>query len=158
MRVPPPGRRGVLAGALAVAAAGASRAAAADPGAAAALDTVDTAAAEVAARLRALAGLPAARPFAESLLKEQARQAGERGRLRHRLGLAPYAAGVAAPARDRSLPGLRAAQQALVSAHAEALPALRDPAAVDRLGRALVVASRHLTLIDLWIESEERRD
>lgn len=151
-------RRGVLVGALAVTAAGASRAAGAEPGPAAALDAIDAAAAEVAARLRALADLPPARSFAESLLKEQARQAGERGRLRQRLGLAPYAAGIAAPARDRSLPGLRAAHQALVTAQAEALPALRDPAAVDRLGRALVVASRHLTLIDLWIESEERRD
>ncbi len=151
-------RRGFLGGALAAAGvAWAPGAAAGAPEAGAALDAIDSAAAEVEARLRALAGLPAARPFAQSLLKEQARQAGERGRLRQRLGLAPYVA-APAPARDRSLPGLRAAQQALVSAHAEALPALHDPAAVDQLGRALVVASRHLTLIDLWIESEERRD
>ncbi len=59
---------------------------------------------------------------------------------------------------DRSLAGLRSAQEALVLAHAEGLPALRDAAAVDRLGRALVVASRHLTLVDLWIGSEESRD
>lgn len=154
----PRDRRGVLAGALAVAAAGwAPPAAAAGPGAAA-LDAIDDAAAQVQARLRALLALPQARTFAERLLEEQDRQARERARLRQRLGLAAAPAPAAPAADDRSLAGLRAAQEALVLAHAEGLPALRDAAAVDRLGRALVVASRHLTLVDLWIESEEHRD
>lgn len=121
------------------------------------LAAVDTAAADVQARLRALVGLAPARLFAERLLQEHARQALDRARLRQRLGLPRAAADVARTSPERGLSALRAAQEALVFAHAEGLPALPDAAAVDQLGRAMVVASRHLTLIDLWIESEESR-
>ncbi len=152
-------RRAFLGGALAVAAAGtvlAPRVGATDNASAAAvLDALEAAAVDVQARLRALAGLPRARLFAERLLQEHARQATDRARLKQRLGLSPAAPAGARIADDRSLSGLRAAQEALVYVHAEGLPALPDAAAVDQLGRALVVASRHLTLIDLWIESEE---
>lgn len=151
-------RRAFLRGALAAAAAGtvlAPRAGATDyASAAAVLDALEAAAADVQARLRALAALPRARLFAERLLQEHARQATGRARLRQRLGLPAPARGEEVSA-DRSLAGLRAAQEALLNVHAEGLPALPDAAAVDQLGRALVVASRHLTLIDLWVESEE---
>ena len=154
-------RRAFLGGALAAVAAGAClapRAGATDYASAAeVLDALDAAAADVQSRLRALAGLPPVRQFAERLLQEHARQATGRARLRRRLGLALAAPRSAVVAGDRSLPALRAAQEALVFAHAEGLPALRDAAAVDQLGRAMVVASRHLTLIDLWIEGEESR-
>ena len=151
-------RRAFLGGALAALAAGtvlAPRAGASDYASeAAVLDALEAAAADVQARLRALAGLPRARLFAERLLQEHARQAADRARLRRRLGLPAPARGEEASA-DRSLAALRAAQETLLHVHAEGLPALPDAAAVDQLGRALVVASRHLTLIDLWIESEE---
>ena len=45
----------------------------------------------------------------------------------------------------------------LVYAHAEGLPALGDPRAVHVLAGHLVATARHLTVIDLWIESEENR-
>ena len=150
-------RRALLGGALAVAGTVlAPRAGATDyASAAAVLDALEAAAADVQARLRGLAALPSARRFAERLLQEHARQATGRARLRQRLGLAPAAPAGARVAQDRSLAGLRGAQEALVHVTAEGLPALPDAAAVDQLGRDLVVASRHLTLIDLWIESEE---
>jgi hypothetical protein len=56
-----------------------------------------------------------------------------------------------------SLVALREAQQQLVHAHAEGLPALGDAGAVAVLARHMVDASRHLTVIDLWIEAEELR-
>ncbi len=42
-------------------------------------------------------------------------------------------------------------------AHAEGLPALGDAGAVAVLARHMVDASRHLTVIDLWIEAEDVR-
>ena len=56
-----------------------------------------------------------------------------------------------------SLPALRRSQEALVYAHAEGLPAIGDALAVDRLARHMVELSRHLAVIGLWIDAEERR-
>jgi hypothetical protein len=120
---------------------------------------IDPLEAEVGLRLRALSdAMPAARAFAASLLRDQERQHSERDRLRGRLRLPP-AGPVRAEARDLlSLPALRTAQQALVHAHAEGLPAIGDPLVVDRLARHMVELSRHLAVIDLWIEAEENFD
>lgn len=116
---------------------------------------VDAFEAEVESRLRALAGAaPLARPLALSFLRDHERHRKERGALQNRLGLA---AAPLRPARvaDVSLDGLRKAQDALVFAHAEGLNALGDSRAVDVLARHMVDHSRHLTLIDLWIEQEQ---
>ena len=119
---------------------------------------IDALEAEVEERLRALSeAVPAARALARSLLRDHERQRAERQTLERRFGL-----GAAAPARSRaadlgSLSTLRTAQQALVYAHVEGLPALGDPPAVDRLAHHLVALSRHLTVIDLWLEAEEDR-
>ena len=51
----------------------------------------------------------------------------------------------------------RAAQEKLTLAHAEALPALADAPSVQVLASHMVDQSRHLTLVGLWIEAEERR-
>ena len=126
-------------------------------GAAEALDAVDGMEADVAARLAAIAAsLAGARPFVWSVLADHARQRSERALLRRRLGLASAAP---APARTVApdLAGLRAAQEALVYAHAEGLPALGDAYAVRVMARHMVDLSRQLTVIDLWIEAEERR-
>ncbi len=117
--------------------------------------------ADVTARLRALdARVPAARVFARSALLDHARLASERDGLRRRLGLpksAPAPAGAPPGDVDLSLGGLRQAQDALVYAHAEALPELGDPVAVDLMARHLIEWARHLTVIDLWIQAEEQR-
>lgn len=124
----------------------------------AALDALERLAAGVAARLRALdARVPAARAFLSSALHDHERLAQERRELRRRLRLSPPPAATGADEAEPSLAGLREAQDALVYAHAEALPALGDPAAVDRLARHLVEFARHLTVIDLWIAAEEQR-
>jgi hypothetical protein len=115
--------------------------------------------ADVDGRLAALErAMPAAAAFASSVRRDRARHRAERGRLRGRLGLSgdtplPLPAGG-----DASLEGLRGSQQALVHAHAEGLPALRDGAAVHRLAAHLVDLARHLTVIELWIEQEEGRE
>ena len=80
----------------------------------------------------------------------------DRDKLRHRLKL-PASSVPAPPPPDLSLAALREAQQELVHAHAEGLPALGDAGAVAVLARHLVDASRQLTVIDLWIEAEELR-
>jgi len=114
--------------------------------------------AEVDLRLRALAETSAgAKAFALSVIADHERERKERGRLRGRLGLA---AGPGARASARgltSLDALRTAQEALVHAHAEGLPALRDPFAVEVMARHLVDEARHLAVIDLWIEVEANR-
>jgi hypothetical protein len=121
-------------------------------------EAVDAREAEVSQRLRALSeALASARPFATSLLRDQERHREGRVRLRRRLGLP-------APRTPRvdgenllSLADLRTAQEALVHAHAEGLVAIGDEIAVDTLARHMVDLSRHLTVIDLWIEAEESR-
>jgi hypothetical protein len=116
------------------------------------LDAIDGLARDVSASLDAIAGsVPGARPFAESVRADHARQRAERDAIRRRLGLAASAPSpAAAPSRD--LGALRARQQELVHAHAEGLPALDDSAAVQALAGHMVDLSRHLTVIDLWIE------
>lgn len=161
-RVPDAARRGLLK-ALALAPLGAvalpSRLGATEYATAAeALGAVDRLEADVAARLAAIAkAVPAARPFTASVLADHERHRAARARVRRRLGLPPGSAGPAKPADPTSLGGLRAAQESLVYAHAEGLPALGDPLAVDTLARNLVDLSRHLTVIDLWIEAESAR-
>jgi hypothetical protein len=121
-------------------------------------EAVDALEADVSKRLRALSeALASARPFATSLLRDQERHRETRARLRRRLGIAaspPPRAEVGSPL---SLADLRSAQDALVNAHAEGLSALGDEIAVDALARNMVDLSRHLTVIDLWIEAEETR-
>jgi hypothetical protein len=128
---------------------------------------------------------PAAGALVASLLADHARQAADRGRLRRRLRLPSAGSPDAsaretslgqtgdapvgqtegrslgptggAPRSDggRSLQALRDAQQALVYAHAEGLPALGDRRAVDLLAAHMVELARHLTVLDLWREAEE---
>ena len=119
------------------------------------LDAIDAFEVDVASRLEALeVAVPAARAFVESLSRDHLRHREDRRTLRRRLGLEPAPSPPDAAAEDVDLAGLRAAQEALVFAHAEGLPAMGDPAAVDTLARHMVDLSRHLTVIDLWIEGE----
>jgi hypothetical protein len=121
------------------------------------LDTIDRRAAEVEAALAAIArAVPGAQPFLASLRADHARERADRDAIRGRLRLPPPSP-AAPPDASTSLDALRAAQQELVHAHAEGLPALDDPAAVQVLARHMVEASRRLTVIDLWIELEEDR-
>lgn len=114
--------------------------------------------AEVALRLRALAELqPGAREFATSVLADHERHRRARARLAPRLGVAEAPAGRAEAADLPSLDALRTAQEALVHAHAEGLPALGDAHAVQVLAGHLVELSRHLAVIDLWLEGEANR-
>lgn len=118
-------------------------------------DTVDRLEAEVGAMLQALAAkVPAARQLARSLLVDHHTQRAARDQLRRRLKLpaAPrLGAGVTG---EVTLATLRSSQEALVYAHAEGLVALGDARAVDAMARHMVELARHLTVIDLWIESE----
>ncbi|MCL4818012.1 MAG: hypothetical protein KJ067_02690 [Vicinamibacteria bacterium] len=120
------------------------------------LAAIDRLEAEVAARLRTVAAAsPAAAALSASLLGDQAAFRAERSRLRRRLGLAPAPDAFAAPEGiDADLPALRAALDRLVYAHAEGLPAVDDPHAVQRLAAHMVECARHLTVIDLWLEAE----
>jgi len=96
-------------------------------------------------------GPPRQRMLVASLLADHERHRLERLGLRRRLRLGPAAARQLGP-RGRSLKALREAQQALVFAHAEGMPALGDARVVDCMARHLVDQARHLTLIDLWLE------
>ena len=121
------------------------------------LDTIDRREVEVAGRLAAIArAIAGAQAFADSVASDQAGHRADREKLRHRLKL-PTSSAPAPPPPDLSLAALREAQQELVHAHAEGLPALGDAGAVAVLARHLVDASRQLTVIDLWIEAEELR-
>jgi hypothetical protein len=118
----------------------------------AAIDALD---AEVAARLQAVArAQPAAAAFARSADRDRRRRFDERQRLARRLGAAPASVAASAPS-VAGLRELRDAQQNLVHAHAEGLPALRDRGAVDVLARHMVDVAAQLTVIDLWIEAED---
>lgn len=126
------------------------------------LDTIDRREVEVAGRLAAIArAIAGAQAFADSVASDHARHRADRTKLRHRLKLRAFSAPAPAPAPaakpDLSLAALREAQQQLVYAHAEGLPALGDAGAVAVLARHMVDASRQLTVIDLWIEAEELR-
>ena len=119
---------------------------------------IDALEAAVSQRLRALSeAVPSSRVLVTSLLRDHEQHRARRGRLRTRLGL-PAASPPRVDAVDLvSLAALRTAQEALVHAHAEGLPAVGDEIAVDALAQHMVDLSRHLTVIDLWIETEETR-
>jgi hypothetical protein len=122
------------------------------------LDTIDRHEAEVDGRLAAIArAVPGAGAFDLSVGADHARHRVERDKLRRRLKLKASPASPAPPRPDLSLAALREAQQQLVHAHAEGLPALGDAGAVALLARHMIDAARHLTVIDLWIEAEEQR-
>lgn len=119
---------------------------------------IDAQEAEVSQRLRSLSeARSSARPFVTSILRDHERHRAARSRLRTRLGLHVGAASGANASDLLSLAALRTAQEALVHAHAEGLPAMGDEIAVDTLARHMVDLSRHLAVIDLWIEAEEAR-
>jgi hypothetical protein len=123
-----------------------------------ALAAIDVLEGEVVARLRALeAGVSPARAFAASLKRDHDAHRRERDGLRERLGLGARASSKGAAIGVVDLEALRAAQERLTFAHAEALPALANPPSVQVLARHMVDLSRHLTLLGLWIEAEERR-
>lgn len=121
------------------------------------MGAIDALEADVAGRLSALAvALPSARALVASLLADQAQHRGVRAKVRRMLHLP--VAGSSSPSRgDASLEALRTAQEALVYAHAEGLPALGSPAAVDAMARNMIDLARHLTVLDLWIEAEAAR-
>ncbi len=127
--------------------------------AAAALRAVEELAAEVVARLQSLAArVAAARAFAESLLRDQARHRIERDRVRSLLGIgAETAESVAPPGDALDLEALKDAQQKHTYALAESLPVPGRAPAVRTIAHQMVDCSRHLTLVGLWIEAEERR-
>jgi len=121
-------------------------------------DAVDRLEADVGARLSAIAAsLPSAQPFVSSLLGDHERHRAIRLRLRRRLHLPAPSRPAPAAAPDIALDALRAGQEALVYAHAEGLPALGDSGAVDAMARNMIDLSRHLTVIDLWVEAEGDR-
>jgi hypothetical protein len=116
------------------------------------LDEIDRRSAEVASSLGAIAGAtPGARGLADSLRADLARHGAERDAIRRRLRLAPGHRPAAEPPAT-ALDALRERQQELVHAHAEGLPALDDEAAVRALAAHMVDLSRHLTVVDLWID------
>jgi hypothetical protein len=118
-------------------------------------DAIDGLEAEVAARLRALQrSVPSSRAFVASATADHARHRAARAAFRRRLGLTPAAAPSGGAPMAPDLEGLRAAQEALVYAHAEGLPAVGDPFVVDALAHHMVDLSRHLTVTQLWIETE----
>src|SRR5205814_8916980 len=85
--------------------------------------------------------VPGARAFADSGGPAHARHRAQRERLRRRLKVAASAPPTPPEEADLSLAALREAQQQLVHAHAEGLPALGDGGAVDLLARHMVDAS-----------------
>ena len=119
-------------------------------------DEIDRREAEVMARLSAISGsVPASTSFARAVEAVHARHRHERSELRKRLRLSP--AQGSRPDADKDLKALRDAQQELVHAHAEGLPALGDAKAVEVLAGHLVTLASQLTVIDLWIEAEAAR-
>lgn len=120
-------------------------------------DEIDRLEADVLLRLEAIRrAVLTSSPFVLAVQADSKRRKRERSRLRESLRLPPPHT-VAAPLVDTDLRALREAQQALVYAHAEGLPALGDSAAVEVLAAHLVTLSGQLTVIDLWIEAEETR-
>jgi len=121
-------------------------------------NAIDRREADAEGRLAAIArAVGGAEPFARSVAADDARHRVEREKLRRRLKLAASTPPVPPAKPDASLARLREVQQQLVHAHAEGLPALGDAGAVAVLARHMVDASRHLTVIDLWIEAEDVR-
>ena len=115
-------------------------------------EAIDALAVEVEAHLHAIArAVPRAAAFVTSARADLARHRRERG-------APPAAPPGPSHTRPASLPGLRTALEALVHAHAEGLPALRQRAAVRRLAEHMVDLSRLMAVVDLWIESESADD
>jgi hypothetical protein len=122
------------------------------------MDAVDRLEAEVGLRWRALGeGSPGARALATSALADHEGQRRARAKLRHRLRLPPSQTAEVEAQDLESLEALRSAQQELVHAHAEGLVALGDPHVVHVMAGHMVELSRHLAVIDLWIEAEATR-
>jgi hypothetical protein len=120
-------------------------------------DEIDRLAAEVDARLAALAAaVPGAGAFARSVAARDATERRERDAMRRRLG-AGQPRTLPAPPATTDLAELRTVLQDLVHAHAEGLPALGNPRAVDLLARHMVERAAQLTVVDLWIEAEATR-
>ena len=119
-------------------------------------DAIDGLEADVAARLRGFQrAVPSSRRFVASVTADHARHRAARERFRRRLGLAASSAPAGgASSAEPDLERLRAAQEALVYAHAEGLPAIGDRLVVDALAHHMVDLSRHLTVTQLWIETE----
>jgi hypothetical protein len=114
--------------------------------------------AEVVDRLAAVGRAQAdARPLAESLTRDLQRHAAERRELGRKRGLVSHVA-TAAGTIDSSLAGLRAAQEALMLAHADGLPALRAGRDVKLLAGHMADVARHLTITDLWIAGPAETD
>jgi hypothetical protein len=107
--------------------------------------------------LRLQRTLPRARAMIASFGRDRERHRRDRARVRRRLGLPWSETAAASEAAEASLQALRDAQSALVYAHAEALPAIGDAVGVGLLLGDLVDLARHLTVIDLWIETEAAR-
>jgi len=121
------------------------------------LDEIDRLAAEVDARLTALAAaVPGAGAFTRSVASRHAAHRRERDALRARLGAGHPRVGPV-PSVTTDLAELRTALQDLVHAHAEGLPALGNPEAVDLLARHMVERAGQLTVVDLWIDAEANR-
>jgi hypothetical protein len=118
-------------------------------------DAIDGLEADVAARLLGFQrSVPSSRAFVASVTGDQARHRAAREAMRRRLRLPPSLSAPGGAVADADLEGLRAAQEALMYAHAEGLPAVGDPFVVDALARHMVDLSRHLTVTQLWIETE----
>ena len=121
------------------------------------LDGLERHAGEVTSRLAGLAAaVPASSAFASSLGSDLARHAAERRALRRRLRLSD-ATLVGASAVPTSIEDLRAAQEALLLAHADGLPRLGDRHAVDVVAHHMVDVARHLAVTDLWLDAERDR-
>jgi hypothetical protein len=119
---------------------------------------VDRAEIEVTEQLRALGrAMPSARAFTSSLLADLERHRAARAALCRRLRLQIVAQPAGSPDEPLSLEGLRSAQESLLYAHAEGLPAVGLAYAIDVLANHLVDLSRHLTVTTLWIEVEGER-
>jgi Xaa-Pro aminopeptidase len=122
-------------------------------------DAVDTLEAEVATRLRAIADArAAAHAFAASCLSDHERHRSQRGELRRRLRLGNGTAMGREVKNPLSLEALRKAQENLVYAHAEGLPALQDARAVHTLAGHMVDLSRQLTVVEIWLDAEAPRE
>jgi hypothetical protein len=126
------------------------------PSADAALDAMDARSLTVEASLEALR-LDSAplRKGATSILADLRRCRQNRLAVRRLLGLLPVAPSPSAP-KSTSLRDLRAAEQDLVFAHAEGIPVLGNPRAVSLLVPDLLDVARHLALVDLWLEEEDK--
>jgi hypothetical protein len=149
--------RGILSGLAFL--AGSRRAPAAEfPSGEAALDAMEARSETVEAALQDLAHN--SRPFgrgAASFLADLRRHRQDRARVRKLLGLLPPHVETPPP-KTATLTDLRAAQQELVFAHAEGIPALGSPAAASVIVLDLVDVARHLAVIDSWIEAGASRE